>query len=75
MLKYAKGFYRSQPAKKPFCKNLQKGLSGILAICKAMVIKSKAIVRNGVRGHEVFVAPRKGYTRFVPANYKKPMAR
>lgn len=31
----------------------------------------KRVVRKGKVGHLERVAPRKGYTRFVPARYKK----
>lgn len=35
-----------------------------------MVIQ-KRVVRNGVAGHMVKVAPREGYTRFVADRYNK----
>ena len=35
----------------------------------------KEVVRNGVRGHIVMVAPKAGYGRFVPSKYKKPLSR
>ena len=32
---------------------------------------AKEVVRDGVRGHIVHVAPKEGYDRFVPAEYEK----
>lgn len=31
----------------------------------------REVVRDGVRGHVIEVAPRKGYTRFVRSHYNK----
>ena len=55
---------------------MQKYLFGHGA-SKTMVNKpvGKPVVRNGVPGHIVMVAPKAGYGRFVPSQYKKSLSR